>query len=220
MTVTFIANRNLVSLVGVSCIALVALLSLGQEVGAAAAKLIASSAFLALAVRAGSLQSSYGRIILAGLVFSWFGDAFLIGDSQALFLAGLAAFLLAHLAYIAAFIVRGTSVKWATVAAFPVVAVSIAVFAWLKPHTPAGLMVPVAIYTVAISLMVIAAFGTRGRGASPLILGGALLFFFSDLSVAALRLVQTDIPTYVLGLPMYYAGQTCLALSTSQSRSH
>jgi hypothetical protein len=53
-----------------------------------------------------------------------------------------------------------------------------------------------------------------------LILTGAVLFFLSDLSVAALRLVQTDLPTYTWGLPLYYAGQVCLALSTSQSRSH
>ncbi|MBT8089328.1 MAG: lysoplasmalogenase, partial [Gammaproteobacteria bacterium] len=67
---------------------------------------------------------------------------------------------------------------------------------------------------------VIAAIGTRGRGATKLILAGALMFFFSDLSVAALRLVQTTLPTYVWGLPLYYAGQLCLAASVSQLRSH
>ncbi len=76
------------------------------------------------------------------------------------------------------------------------------------------------VYTAVISLMVLGAFGTRGRGATILILAGAILFFLSDLSVASLRLVQTDIPTYVLGLPLYYAGQVCLALSAAQSRSH
>jgi uncharacterized membrane protein YhhN len=68
--------------------------------------------------------------------------------------------------------------------------------------------------------MVIAAFGTRGTGASSLILAGALMFFLSDLSVALARLVHTDFPNYVWGLPLYYAGQLCLALSVSQSRSH
>jgi uncharacterized membrane protein YhhN len=78
----------------------------------------------------------------------------------------------------------------------------------------------VRLYTIVISSMVIAAIGTRGKGGPVLILVGALLFFLSDLSVAALRLVQTDFPTYVWGLPLYYAGQLCLALSVSQSRSH
>lgn len=207
-------------LVAASCVALVALLLLGQDFAAAAAKLVASSAFVALAIVAGGLQSNYGRIILLGLVFSWFGDAFLIGETQLLFLSGLGAFLLAHLAYIVAFIERGISVKWAALAALPIVAIAIAVSVWLAPHIPPELKVPVRVYTTVISLMVIAAIGTRGRGAPALILAGALLFFLSDLSVAALRLVQTDYPTYIWGLPLYYAGQACLAVSTSQSRSH
>lgn len=207
-------------LVAASCVALVALLLLGQDFAAAAAKLVASSAFVALAIVAGGLQSNYGRIILLGLVFSWFGDAFLIGETQLLFLSGLGAFLLAHLAYIVAFIERGISVKWAALAALPIVAIAIAVSVWLAPHIPPELKVPVRVYTTVISLMVIAAIGTRGRGAPALILAGALLFFLSDLSVAALRLVQTDFPTYLWGLPLYYAGQACLAVSTSQSRSH
>lgn len=207
-------------LVAASCVALVALLLLGQDFAAAAAKLVASSAFVALAIVAGGLQSNYGRIILLGLVFSWFGDAFLIGETQLLFLSGLGAFLLAHLAYIVAFIERGISVKWAALAALPIVAIAIAVSVWLAPHIPPELKVPVRVYTTVISLMVIAAIGTRGRGAPALILAGALLFFLSDLSVAALRLVQTDFPTYLWGLPLYYAGQVCLAVSTSQSRSH
>jgi uncharacterized membrane protein YhhN len=212
--------RSLAVLVAVSCIALVVLLLMEQDLGAAAAKLIASSAFVALAIRAGALRSDYGRIILLGLAFSWFGDAFLIGETQTLFLAGLGAFLLAHIAYIVAFVLRGISLKWAGIAALAIVALAIAITVWLAPHIPSALVIPVHAYTTVISLMVIAAFGTRGRGASILIVAGAVMFFLSDLSVAALRLVQTDFPTYVWGLPLYYAGQVCLALSTSQSRSH
>ena len=81
-------------------------------------------------------------------------------------------------------------------------------------------MHPVRAYIAVISLMVIFAIGTRGRGGTLLIITGAILFFLSDLSVAALRLVQTECPTYIVGLPLYYAGQVCLALSSSQSRSH
>ena len=75
------------------------------------------------------------------------------------------------------------------------------------------------LYAVAfISLMVITAFGARGRGASLLIVIGAVSFFLSDLSVAALRLVQTDIPTYIVGLPLYYFAQISFALSISHNR--
>lgn len=199
--------------VAAGCLALVALLLLGHEVAAAAVKIVASTAFVALAVRAGAVRSVFGRVILLGLAFSWFGDVFLIGTSQLAFLAGLVAFLLAHCAYIAAFLVSGVSTRWTMLAAIPIAAIALAVSAWLTPHLPTELVVPVRIYTAVISLMVIAAFGTRGRGASHLILAGAVLFFLSDLSVAALRLVQTEFPTYVWGLPLYYGGQVCLALS-------
>ena len=216
----FVSTRNLVTLVTVGCFSLVALLLIGRDVPAAVVKLVTSSGFIVLAIQVGGLRSSYGRIILLGLTLSWLGDAALIGESEFLFLSGLGAFLLAHIAYIAAFVVLGVSVKWLAVAATPVAFVAITVSLWLAPYIPQELVIPVRVYTAVISLMVIGAFGTRGRGATVLILAGAILFFLSDLSVAMLRLVQTEIPTYILGLPLYYAGQVCLALSASQSRSH
>lgn len=214
------STRLLVTLVGVACIALVALLLADMTVPAAAAKFIASSAFVALAIRGGAPGSVYGRLILAGLALSWCGDMFLIGLSKTAFLAGLVAFLLAHVAYVAAFVRHGYERRWIWVAMVPVTAIAIGVFVWLEPYTPADLLNPVRAYVAVISLMVIFAIGTQGRGGSILIVAGAMLFFLSDLSVAALRLVQTQYPTYVIGLPLYYAGQVCLALSSSQSRSH
>lgn len=212
--------RTLVAVTGAACIALVALLLLNLQLPAAVAKLIASSAFVTLAIRAGAWSSIFGRLILLGLALSWFGDMFLIGESQLAFLSGLVAFLLAHVAYVSAFVKHGYHRAWVWAATLPITAIAIAIFVWLAPYTPAEMMIPVKAYVAVISLMVIFAIGTQGRGGSRLIVTGAVLFFLSDLSVAALRLVQTEYPTYVLGLPLYYAGQVCLALSSSQSRSH
>ena len=212
--------RNLVVVVGVACLALVGMLYANLHLPAAAAKLIASTSFVVLAVRSGAMESTYGRLILLGLAFSWCGDMFLTGQSQLAFLAGLSAFLLGHVAYVSAFIRHGYDRRWLLAVTIPVTALAIAVFSWLLPHTPSDLAIPVRAYVAVISLMVIFAYGTRGRGGSILIVIGATLFFLSDLSVAALRLVQTEYPTYVLGLPFYYAGQACLALSVSHSRSH
>lgn len=195
-------------------------LLLGLAVPAAIAKLVASTAFVATAFRVGATHSLFGRFILLGLTFSWFGDAFLIGEARTAFLLGLGAFLVAHLLYVVAFAIRGVSIKWALLGAIPVAIAAVTVSVWLAPHVPAGMLFPVRAYTVVISLMLVAAIGTRGHGAPATILAGALLFFVSDLSVAALRLVETSFPTYVWGLPFYYAGQTLLALSASQSRSH
>lgn len=211
--------RSLVVLASSGCVALVTFQLLDYAVAAAAAKLIASTAFVAVAIQAGAFHSRYGQLILLGLVFSWFGDMFLVGQARSFFLLGLGSFLFAHVVYIAAFIVKGINVRCIAVATLPVAAVGIAVSIWLTPYIPPELVIPVRTYTCVISLMLIAAIGTRGRGATMLILAGALMFFLSDLSVAALRLVQTALPTYVLGLPLYYAGQLCLAVSVSQSRS-
>lgn len=191
---------------------------LDQAAIAAAAKLLASTAFIATAISAGALASRYGVVILAGLVLSWFGDAFLIGNSERWFLLGLVGFLLAHIAYITAFVAAGVDRNWTLGAAVPVLVIAMLVLLWLGPHVPGTLMWPVRIYTAVISLMVIAAFGTLGAGASPLIVAGACLFFISDLSVAAMQFTEPLFPTYVLGLPLYYSGQLCFALSVSTAR--
>ncbi len=199
------------------CVVLVAALLLDRPVIAAAAKLTASSAFVLTAVSVGALLSGYGAVVLAGLVLSWFGDAFLIGTSQRWFLLGLTSFLLAHIAYVTAFVNLGVARRWIFSALVPVLTIAVGVLLWLHPYVPPELMWPVRSYTAVISLMVITAFGTRGAGATPLIVIGACLFYLSDLSVAALRFTEPPFPTYVLGLPLYYAGQLCLAFSVAAS---
>ena len=212
--------RTVAVLVGAACVVLVVFLLFDLRTPAAAAKLIASSAFIGLALISGANRSTFGRLILLGLFCSWFGDMFLVGSSQTAFLLGLGAFLLAHVAYVAAFVAHGVDRRWVLAATIPMLALALAVTVWLNPYVAPYLSIPVRTYTAVISVMVIMAIGTRGAGGSTLILTGALLFFVSDLSVAALRLVETEWPTYVLGLPFYYGGQVCLALSVSQSRSH
>lgn len=195
------------------CVAVVAcqLAGLGSE--AAFAKIFASTAFVVAALTAGALRSAWGRILLVGLALSWLGDVLLIGRGPTWFLAGLVAFLLAHIVYIAAFGKRGISRRWAAVALIPVAAVSLLVSAWLAPYVPAPMVTPVRLYTLAISLMLIAAIATRGAGATALIALGASCFYLSDIAVAARQFTQPVFPPYVWGLPLYYAGQIMLALS-------
>lgn len=178
------------------------------------AKLTASTAFIATAVSVGAARWTYGRIMLAGLVLSWGGDAFLIGSSESTFLFGLVSFLLAHVAYCVAFGVRGVRATWAGGAFIVVAAVSVGAMIWLSPHVSPEMTIPVRVYTAVISLMVVLAFGARGAGATMLIPIGAVLFFFSDLSVSAGQFIEPDFPNYVWGLPFYFGGQVLLALST------
>jgi len=196
--------------------ALVYFLRMGWLSAAFGAKLIASSSFIATALSVGALKHRYGQILFTGLVLSLCGDLFLTSFTQRAFMLGLASFLLAHLAYIVAFSVLGLNHKWMLFAAVPVIAIAVFVAAWLAPHTPPELLVPVRIYTIIISVMVISAVGAKGAGGPTLAVIGAMLFYASDLSVAAQRLVEMDFPTYIAGLPLYFSGQICLALSSSQ----
>lgn len=202
-----------------ACMVLVYLLHVGSAYPAAAAKLVASSGFLLAAITAGALSHRAGRIVFAGLIGSMLGDMALIGQSERHFLFGLTAFLLAHIAYITAFIVMGQDRGRVLAAAVPVLICAAAVLYWLMPYAAGDIAMPVRVYTAVISLMVITAFGAWGAGAPALIAVGAVLFLVSDLSVAALRIAGTDMPTYILGLPMYYAGQLCIGLGAAQSSS-
>ena len=214
-TIVFVAATAL------ACAALVCLQLIGLYGPAAVAKVLASAGFLLTAISAGALGTLFGRLLFTGLVLSFAGDVFLIGTGQRGLLLGLASFLIAHLLYIAAFAGHGLDRRWLGVASVPLLGIAVAVTAWLTPHIPPGLVTPVRAYTVVITVMVIAAFGARGHGAPRLALIGAVLFFVSDLSVAALRIVGTELPTYAWGLPAYYAGQLCLAVAsgTPQLRS-
>jgi len=208
-----------VLITALACMALVYFLRVEWLTLAFAAKLLASLGFIATAISAGALRHRYGQVILAGLLLSLGGDMFLTNTSQQAFLLGLGSFLLAHIAYIIAFTIKGLNFRWAVVAAIPVVLIAALVTLWLEPNLPDKLALPVHVYIAVISAMVIAEFGSKGAGASTLVLAGALLFFGSDLSVAAQRIMQSEFPTLIWGLPMYYAGQLCFALSTSQSSS-
>ena len=203
---------------GAAVFVLVAGLLLDLPLLAGPAKLVASSAFVAVAIAAGALESRYGRFLLTGLALSWFGDAFLVSESQQWFLAGLVSFLLAHVAYVVAFAVCGIERRWVLGALVPVAVIAVLVSLWLTPYLPADMVWPVRAYIVVISLMVVFAFGTLGAGWTPLIVSGACLFYLSDLSVAAMRFTEPLFPTYVLGLPLYYAGQLCLAFSVATRR--
>jgi len=213
------ASIVFVALTALACAALVYFLRVGWLQAAASAKFLASCGFLATAISVGALRHGFGRIIFAGLVLSMSGDMFMIGQTQRHFLFGLTSFLLAHIAYITAFFVHGIKGKWAAVAAIPVLFVTYFVMLWLEPHLSDQLTMPVHAYIGVICIMVIMAFGSRGAGASSLVVVGAVLFFVSDLSVAAQRIVAVDFPTIIWGLPLYYAGQLCLAIGASHSSS-
>ena len=95
---------------------------------------LAKPAFMVLLIALAWLMHadavSYGQFLLAGLVLSLIGDVLLLGDSDVHFLGGLVAFLLGHLAYIAAFRrVPGDGPIWIGVL---LVVLAVGVVLWLR----------------------------------------------------------------------------------------
>jgi uncharacterized membrane protein YhhN len=86
--------------------------SRGSPWGIYVCKPLASLGFLGAAVAAGAPGSLYGRTVLAALVLSWIGDVLLMSARSAVFLAGLGSFLLAHVAFGGAFLLRGEAWLW------------------------------------------------------------------------------------------------------------
>ncbi|MFH2005365.1 MAG: lysoplasmalogenase [bacterium] len=186
----------------------------GSQLGKWLTKPLASAGFLAASLSGGWPPTPFGAAIVAALVLSYGGDVFLIPKSTRWFAAGLASFLLGHLAYGVAFLARGVSPLW-TVAALPlVVAAAVLVHRWLRPHVPAKLKIPVLAYVAVISVMVILAVGTFGARTDRqgwLLLAGALSFWASDLAVARNRFVAPGLSNRLWGLPLYYGAQLLFA---------
>ncbi len=182
-----------------------------------ATKLLASTGFLLTALSAGALDLAWGRLIVVGLAASWVGDACLLSRARGPFLAGLGAFLLGHVAYCAAFWHHGVDLQASAVAAPVMVVAGVIVERRLRPGVDASMRGPVLAYIVVISLMVSLAVGAWWAGASPVLLVGALAFYLSDLSVARDRFVVSSFENRLWGLPAYYLGQLCLAVSVGLS---
>jgi len=165
-------------------------------------KVGASLGFVALALALG-VDAPFDRLVLAALLLSLLGDALLLSAARPMFLGGLTAFLLAHVAYAVAFLGAGTIPPWP----LPVLALGVGLtLRWLWPHL-GSMKGPVVAYCVVIAVMVAAAMGVP----SAAVRAGAVLFFVSDLLVARDRFVAPGLANRAAGLPLYYAAQLLLA---------
>lgn len=172
-------------------------------------KSLASLGFLALGwsrLRAGSTVDAY---LVLGLALCLAGDLLLL--ARRLFAAGLAAFLLGHVAYLAAFQALLPAREWPLALAAPVVSASALAAVWLWPYL--GRMRPAVLaYIAVITAMVWGALASGVRGPLPTrATGGALLFYLSDLAVARQRFVRPSYRVRAAGLAAYYLGQVLLA---------
>lgn len=198
-----------------ACLAAVAALLLadwrGLGWGRVLAKMAASTLFVAVALACQALATPYGQWVLGALLLGWVGDALLLSQAPRAFLAGLAAFLLSHLLFGAAFVSGGLALPAMGVAALGVLGLGVLVLRWLWPHTPAAMRWPVLAYVVVILAMCVTAAGHAQATGRWAVLGGALLFAASDLAVARERFVQPGYINRLWGWPAYFVAQLVLA---------
>lgn len=182
---------------------------------AVAAKIFASTSFIILALVSGAARSSYGRVILAALILSWVGDVLLLSRREAFLLAGIAAFLLAHIAFAAAFAASGINLT-----AFAAALVSAAVFAgiilkWLWKHLGDVYRIAVSAYLAAVVIMVSLAAAASFQSLGAEVAIAAVAFAASDVSVARDRFVERSVLNKTWGLPLYYFAQVLFAISVT-----
>lgn len=120
-------------------------------------------------------------LLVAALLLSAAGDAFLAQDGEKPFLAGLASFLAAHVAYVALFAAAGDGAliiaePWRAALAAAMLAASGLLLFPLWPALDAGLRLPVAVYTAAILGMGLSALTLP----VPVVILGASMFMVSD----------------------------------------
>jgi uncharacterized membrane protein YhhN len=179
------------------------------------AKPLASAGFVGVALAGGALATPYGRVVLVGLALCWLGDVLLIPLDRRIFRIGILAFLLGHVAFVAAFLVRGVAPVGLAASLVGVVPAAGLALRWLAPHVPAGFRLPVRAYVAVISAMVVCAAGTVASAWSAVLLAGALLFYASDLCVARERFVAHAFANRAVGLPLYYGGTLLLAATVA-----
>jgi len=160
-----------------------------------------------------------GRLVVLGLLASAAGDVVLMGEGDGFFVGGLVCFLVAHLLYIAAFVVEVR--RPAPLRALPFLAFALFVFLFLLPGL--GSMVPpVAVYCLAIAAMGWRAAARVGAGTAPVGIAwigvaGAALFIVSD-SMIAVRSFHAPFPGAGLAIMVtYYLGQLGIAWSVAFS---
>jgi uncharacterized membrane protein YhhN len=161
----------------------------------------------------------YRRWIGRGLVACLAGDILLMIPAN-LFVAGLVAFLVAHLCFIRACVVDGGGVRAPKLPALPVLAATMGVMAYLWPSL-GPLRIPVAGYVMAIAVMawqMIARWVVRRSTGALFAALGSLSFMASDSLLAADRFVAPVTAASLLVLTTYYAAIWGLTASALPAR--
>ena len=172
-------------------------------------------ALIVLAIVIHPVNQTERAFFIVALALGLISDVFLMLPRD-LFVAGLAAALVEHFAYIGGFRTRELHIGHLLIAA-AIALVSVAVIfpringALRRDHP--SLVAPVVAYLLVFVLMVTSAGGTG----SLIALAGALLFFYSDAILAWNRFVKPLPSGRVVNIVPYHVGQALLVVSLAAS---
>lgn len=155
-------------------------LAAGWDIGHMVAKPLLMPLLAAYAASRGA-----PRLLIAALLLGWGGDVLLLFDADPAFLAGMASFAAGHVCYIVLFQKYGTDIATVRARGGFLAVIYVVVLATtirsLWPDLPADLRVPVAGYSVLLTVMAYLAAARMGRVAGI----GGVLFVLSDTLIAS-----------------------------------
>jgi uncharacterized membrane protein YhhN len=165
------------------------------------------------------LNSGFDRVsvfVIAGLLVCAAADIIILKEER--FIAGMAAFTVGHLCYIAAWWTADGPVPWRLL--LLLVPLSAAVCVYLVRHfrddVPRVMAPPLIVYTIIITVMAVIAYRygqSASRGGAVII--GAALFYLSDAVLGYAQFVRRFAHADTVILTLYYSGQTCIAYSAA-----
>ena len=168
---------------------------------------------IAVALALDPFDGSRRAWFVVALGFSLLGDVFLMLRPERWFVAGLASFFFAHVAYIVGFHYSGPATwLWLSVSAAIAVltgVIALRILGSLRRTGRGALVVPVIAYMVVITLMV----GKAVAGGPVLAAVGALLFYLSDSLIGWTRFIRPHPWGPLAIIVTYHLGQAALVVS-------
>jgi uncharacterized membrane protein YhhN len=182
----------------------------GQFAGQPVLKAAMALLLAAAALTAPGLRER--RLLVAALLFSATGDVLLaIPWWEPSFVGGLAAFLVAHLCFLAALVPLAAPTRTRSAIAAVVVVACVALLVWFWPALSSqGLTIPVVLYMGVLAAMVCAALlaGLPTRWTAL----GAVCFAVSDAMIGISEFVRVD---QLLAVPIWWAYAAAQVLITA-----
>lgn len=172
---------------------------------------------------------AFGRMIVLGLMLGAIGDVclnlrfLLAGRARLIFLFGIGAFLLGHIAYLAALIGLDPMALWYALPVAAVLSFALIRFVLARVEVSGAIKAFGIVYLCVVFLMAcvcVALFALDVRSIGRAVFAaGALLFAASDVFLVFNQFGKKAYPSFrALNLSLYYAGQVCICLTIALMR--